>query len=245
MQNVLEVFICGACAPFCKCSIFNRFFGYIHLFCVIYEISNDSTIDKLKMNQSRFIVWVWSANWNWNCTEQTQHKIWWTKKYTCRLYHCWLTTDMEWTNHMGAGSTAAIAIECDPSACVFVWMYMNMYYAAVAVDVRRYRTALLPPIRECVFVYENERMSSSVQFLLRLFWVFFFPHIRHISTTLGGFSMCVDSLLLLSVCASDLIRRRTTARFRMFLTCVRYGYTHFFFCFGLIVCLWNATVWFQ
>lgn len=57
---------------------------------------------------------------------------------------------------------------------------------------------------------------------------FEFPHIRHISTTLGGFSMCVDSLLLLYRCASDLIRRRTTARFRMFSTCVRYGYTHFF-----------------
>lgn len=186
------------------------------------------------MNQSRFIVWVWSANWNWNCTEQTQHKIWWTEeKYTCRLYHCWLTTDMEWTNHMGAGSTAAIAIECDPSACVFVWMYMNICimqrllstFAAIALlFFRQFVNVCL-----CMRMSEWARVCNFCLCLLRLFWVFFFPHIRHISTTLGGFSMCVDSLLLLSVCASDLIRRRTTARFRMFLTCVRYGYTHLFF----------------
>lgn len=141
------------------------FFGFFSLFLSANDSNSHENYGSDRI--CWFIVWNRQLE-NWNCcTKQTQHKKKTNrtneKKCTCRLYQCWLTTDMEWNER--------IIWALDRMLLLLLLLRLRLNAAYVCIVQRSLSTfAAIAAYSSSVFLVKcvceyGMRMSSSVQFV--------------------------------------------------------------------------------
>lgn len=192
------------------------------------------------MNQIGFVDLVWNYQLkNWNCcTKQTQHKKKTNRTNEKNIRAACITADLRltwneriiWALDRMLLLLLLLRLRLRLNAAYGCIVQRSLStFAAIAV----YSSSVFLVECVCVCVY-GMRMSSSVQFspmfvafvvcfrLLLLLLLFVTSRPRYVDSRCKPIRYCC-----FRYCNRTLIRKRTTAWFRMFLSCVRYGHTHF------------------
>lgn len=237
MQNVLTDIKCGACAQFPIYSIVNRLFSFE--LCTFFGCCKTIGINPIALwltGCADEILELHETNANINKGEKIRRN----KKYI-RIVRSTVDCRLTWNERIiwALDQACYCYIRMRYGLSLSLWVQSCVcVYCVVQRSLRicRYRSIRLPSsfaphMRE----FNQFECAIFLPMVAAFYSLFVYSMLHRLPRFSLLFSMCVDSLLLLSVHlhTHTLVRRRTTARFRMFLSVRSIRNTH---------CLWNATV---